>query len=140
MQPLLRHRALQLQLGKRNHLLQVQGGAKFCLTKRGAAAQKFLDELSQRPAAEVKVGDLVWFDMHWFKCCSKVTEITQVGDRIAIRGIRAKTGEQVGIQAFPDTPMQMGQTAEEKAANREKALAYQATLTKAGKPRAEKRG
>lgn len=115
-------------------------GRKFSLTKRGRAAQDFLDELRKRPAAEIKVGDLVWFDMHYFKCCTRVTEITQQGERIGIYGKRPKNGEGVGMVVFPNSPVSMGETAEQKEANRAAALAYQATLTKAGKPRNSAQG
>lgn len=115
-------------------------GQKYSLTKRGRAAQDFLEELRKRPAAEVKVGDLVWFDMHYFKCCTQVTEITQQGEHIGIYGKRPKNGERVGMVVFPNSPVRMGETAEQKEANRAAALAYQATLTKAGKPRKTAQG
>lgn len=114
-------------------------GSGYKLTKRGRAAQDFLDGLRVKPASEIKVGDLVNFDMHFFKCFSKVQDIkiTESGS-ISLRAIRAKTGETVGMIVGASTPVRMGFTEAEKIAQREAALAYQATLTKAGEPRKTK--
>lgn len=113
------------------------GGTGNKLTKRGAAAQKYLDDMRKTPVSELKVGDLIWFEGWGFKCCSPVTSIEpdplNTGLTL-ISGIRAKTGESIGFGTYPTVMVERGFSTEQKQAMREKALAYQATLTKAGVP------
>ena len=111
------------------------GGSGYKLTKRGAAAQKHLDDLRSRPLSEVRVGDLVWFDGFTFKCCSEVTRVEPDAlnpCRIEIEATRAKTGERLLFTGFPNSPVKFGFTTEQQVEMREKALAFQATLTKSG--------
>ena len=111
------------------------GGSGHKLTKRGKAAQQFLNALRCKPASEVKIGDLVHFDMHFFACFSRVTEISADSNGgIKLNAIRKKTGETLGMTIGQSTLVRMGFTEEEKISQREQALAYQATLTQAGTP------
>lgn len=110
------------------------GGTGYKLTKRGRAASEHLKMLRSRPASEVKVGDLVRFDMYFFACFSTVTNVTvQPNGLISIGAVRAKTGEPIGMIVDPAKMIRFGFTAEEKQAQIELALAYQAKLTKEGK-------
>lgn len=112
-------------------------GTGYKLTKRGSAAQQFFHDLAKVKVSDLKVGDLVWFDMWGFRCCERITSIDEDQHnpgRVIVRAIRTKTGEPVGLGAYPDFHMQRGLPTEEKREMRQKALDYQATLTKAGVP------
>lgn len=114
------------------------GGSGYKLTKRGAAAQKFLDDLRMRPAGSVKVGDAVHMDFHFFAGFYTVEAIEPCAlnraDGFYLVATRQKTGEKLRCGCWPDRLVRMGFTEAEKAEQRAQALAYQATLTKAGVP------
>lgn len=114
------------------------GGSGVRLTKRGRVAQAFLDAMRIRPASEVKVGDLIEFDIYFCRFFARVESIEpdtiNGGGRFNIIGTRPKTGESVSLGCLPQSTVRIGFTAEEKQAMRQKALAYQATLNKLGKP------
>lgn len=114
------------------------GGAGYKLTKRGAAAQKFLDDLRMRPAGSVKVGDTVHMDFHFFAGFYVIEAIepsTLIGaDGFDLVATRKKTGEKLRWTCRPDRHVRMGFTEAEKVEQRAQALAYQGTLTKAGVP------
>lgn len=108
------------------------------LTKRGKAARDYLDEMRRKPASEIQVGDLVRFQTMTHAFFSRVEEIGEDKlnpGRIAIKATRASTGEAVRAIVFPTSPMTLGFSQEEKAAQVAQAIAYQATLTKSGTPR-----
>lgn len=107
-------------------------GAKETLTKRGAAAQAYLNGLRQRAAADVVVGDKILNEGVPGMVKSTWVEVTSVGTD----GDRVVLGWVGGLShLFPADTVRMYETAEQKVANREAALAYQATLTKSGTPR-----
>lgn len=117
--------------------------------ERGAAAARYLETLRSKPATEIVVGDVVWFDgagitrSEWFTVeTAEVKETsytaggeprTQVDVRIA--GTGRKSGGPMGMHVAPTSLVRVAQTAEGKAATYAQALAYQAELTKAGTPR-----
>lgn len=113
-------------------------GSGVVLTKRGAAAQAYLEALRVKPVSEVKVGDLVRFDLFTKRVFARVESIEpdQLNPgqgRINITA-RDKNGESIGFGTFSTDIVTMGFTAEEKQEQRNKALAYQSTLTKKGEP------
>lgn len=120
-------------------------GSGHKLTKRGAAAQKFLDDLRSKPYEEVKVGDLIRVNMsimgtkYVFKTVLSVVIMPLQDMGYISETDRTKMGVRIGVEGldmivFPGSPCRMGFSAEEKKAQQELALAYQETLTKAGVP------
>lgn len=130
------------------------GGRGERLTKRGAAASKYFHDLCAVRADEVKAGDLA--EMTAVAPSGAMARyfatVVEVGPRdckmfsvvdgkrvevplIAIKTESAKFGP-MSYNCGPDALIRKGQTADEKRAKLDQALAYQATLTKTGKPRA----
>jgi len=123
------------------------GGNGFVLTKRGRAAQNFLNAMRQLPAEEFKPGDLICSEgfcagsINVQTTWHKVVEVRIVEARTASYP-QAKEGEkQVTIITdtggsfgglMGSTTWRKGFSKEEKLAQRAAALAYQATLTKSG--------
>lgn len=119
------------------------GGSGWKLTKRGSAAQSFYRDNLMVPAATLKVGDLI-------RCCtvagSFISEKT-----LPIIEIRASLRDGVMVpyddpgivivcsgftyHCAPDTLIRKGLTVADRREAIAKALAFQATLTKEGKPR-----
>jgi len=133
-------------------------GVGFALTKRGVAAENYLRALRSQPARELKVGQSIRVQsitasgspFSYFAPITAIETITaetssvktqvngvwQPADvgQIKITTTSAKFGGNV-TQHEPDAMIRVAQTAEQKAETLAKALAYQDTLTKAGKPR-----
>ena len=126
-------------------------GHKRVYTKRGAVAAKFLESIRSKPVGEIKVGDVVWANEFSFSGWAKVESIEPTTDEncggwlivddervptpaglfnIVLTG---KDGRGVDLRSTPQTTMfRMALKAEEKAETMARAIAYQATLTKAG--------
>lgn len=124
-------------------------GPGFVLTKRGRAAQAYLDALRTIPAEDFKPGDLILssgFSAGSMTVASKwlkVTEVRTVDARKTypnepegslMTEIVTEGGGSFGAMQGT-AKWRKGFSAEEKAAQRAAALAYQDTLTKAGTPR-----
>jgi hypothetical protein len=139
----------------------VAGGACFkcgragkVLTKRGAAAARYLNELRSRPASDLKVGDVVRLSVvtpngvgdAW----SRVTSISTVTERKVYgwgttNGVTTEYAYEVGDLVIvtnlyeqtvkPGTMFRVKTVGEEAARTWALALAYQDTLTQTGKPR-----
>ena len=114
-------------------------GGGYQLTKRGAAAQKFLNQLREVPATEIKLGDVVLFDgcgvsrSVFFTVDSIEPDTLNGHGRFNISGHVG--AERFGIGCVEGTRIRKGFTADQKAAHKAEALAYQETLTAAGIPR-----
>jgi len=123
-------------------------GTKVCYTAKGAAAAKYYAESLKVPVETLKVGDLVQMDdffkgVIYFAPITEITETVQTGSSLdgvmvpysktmlMITTEHAKYG-QYGMGQYPGTMVRKGWGAEFKAAKQAEALAYQATLTKAG--------
>jgi hypothetical protein len=113
-------------------------GAGVTLTKRGAAAQAWLNAQKKKLGAEVQVGEWIMVDgipgfiaSKW----AKVTENSENGNKI---GAEFKNGEKTGMNGFGNMPLRVAQSKERLAELRTQALAFQATLTKAGTVRKKK--
>jgi hypothetical protein len=122
-------------------------GQKVRLTKRGAAAQAFFKSLLMRPVEELKVGDLVrgtgvTMGGGLYGFTSRVLEVDLerkvnawhiVGEeRIPIEHVSYSTKR--GKHCVSPGDLIEIRNEEDVKAAREQALAYQASLTKAGKP------
>lgn len=129
------------------------GGKKVQLTKRGAAAQAFFRNLLTRRVDELKLGDvveiLVPVGYSLARGSGTVVEIDLTPKPAGSRTINFVTTEVFNVSyvtegklgrhthhAEPQHTVTLRGEARNEAA--EKALAYQATLTKAGKPSARK--
>jgi hypothetical protein len=111
------------------------------LTKRGKAAKEYYLSKFKVPASEVKVGQAIRTDRIKKLTAIEVKTVPSgarymkdgiwhdVGDQVRI------TGAKTAIQVAPDTLVRILPTAEENENAIADALAYQATLTKAGTPR-----
>ena len=113
-------------------------GSGYQLTARGRAAQNFLNAMRKIPAEQVKVGDLIRYDGIHKRSFRTVTAIEAFP---AGRTFVGETGtayhidcDKFGMTAREGDLVTKGFTGDEKAEQQAKALAYQATLTKAGKP------
>lgn len=125
------------------------GGKGIVFTKRGVAAQIHFNRLCSKTAGEVQVGETIQVNDMGFHYFSKVVEVTE--PRIIGRskvgtedwqdniGITISTYHDVrgqfGMTTSEDAIVRIGQSKEQKAAKIEQAIAYQANLTKQGKPR-----
>lgn len=124
-------------------------GKGIRLTKRGRAAATHLDAMRKVRLDSLNIGDFMQVETISARYFAPITEI-KPGH--SVKSYNHNTGEWVewetisvttqhakfgasGIVAPPDTMVRKGFTAEEKAAQMQEALAYQATLTKTGKPK-----
>lgn len=118
-------------------------GTGYKLTKRGQAAQQFLNEMRALPMENFQIGDLIRFDgasSRWEKIVSiEFLNGEQAGyvNRPDLQCVRIKTNGS-GMIGFVGSKYTKGFTAEEKQKQVDKALAYQETLTKTGKTRKQK--
>lgn len=109
------------------------GGQGVKLTKRGAAAAKYLLQISSKPARELVVGDKVLFDMYFFACWSPIEKIeVDANGSIRLTATRTKTGETISMSLSSDTMIELRFVGEQRAALVTQAKDYQATLTNAG--------
>jgi hypothetical protein len=129
-------------------------GKGAVLTKRGRAAQTYLDSLRKRRYADFKVGDLILsegftagsFSMPTFFCTITEIKVRDTGEielvGVAGKGVKSHNehdpdgvNSTINGQSFvggPDTLARAGFSKEVKNAQRAEALAYQETLTKLG--------
>lgn len=113
-------------------------GSGYQLTARGRAAQNYLNAMRKIPVEQVKVGDLIRYDGIFSSTFRTVTAIEAFP---AGRVFVGETGtayhidcDKFGMTIREGSMVTKGFTGAEKDAMRAEALAYQATLTKAGKP------
>lgn len=119
-------------------------GTGYKLTARGRAAQSFLNQMREIPMENFQIGDFIQFDR--FSKFAKVTDIQFLSGAEAgyvnnpeLQCVSLKVEGYTGIIGFVGkTTYRKGFTAEEKQQQVNRALAYQETLTKMGKPRKEK--
>lgn len=118
-------------------------GTGYKLTKRGQAAQQFLNEMRKIPMENFRVDDLIRFD----GSSSKFEKILSIeflnGEQAGYVGkpdlkcVCIKT-DGLGMIGFVGTKYTKGFTAEQKQQQVAAALEYQETLTKTGKQRKQK--
>lgn len=112
-------------------------GPGVTYTKRGKAAADLYTRLLSKPAGAVAVGDRLQFELIGSKVWVTVETIETTDQHLTIMGLDAKGnryGQGVLLGRLTETLFREANTAEQKADKRAEALAYQATLTKAGKP------
>jgi hypothetical protein len=112
------------------------GGSGAQLTKRGKVAQVWLTEKRKVKVAELKVGDEFWFDSIFGPGWVKVTE-PWTAEANQIVGIDKK-GQSVAYGNSGGEMVRKRMTNEQARALKAEALAFQATLTKAGTVRKRK--
>ncbi len=110
------------------------GGRGYKLTKRGRAAELHLSDLLSVPAAELKAGQLVrltavTMDQQVYGKWHTLTAVELDGDRVTM--VMADGRDTVDASDL----VRVQHTKAEKREKIDQALAYQATLTKQGKPR-----
>ena len=121
------------------------GGKGISYTKRGAVAHAFLETLRKVRADSIKVGDVVQALALGGSYFARVVEAGPSSTASYYRGAERipyleivtehpRFGR-VGLNTFPHASIRKGFTKGEKAAQLARALEFQATLTKAGKPR-----
>ena len=127
------------------------GGKGDVFTPRGAAANAHLLRLRSRQAKDIRAGDLVRLECDFnpntgsgvlrFLTVISAGASTSVGSGIDAAGNIIPVPGQVEIQTdrifyscSGEDWIRVGCTAEQKAATLAQALAFQATLTKSGKP------
>jgi hypothetical protein len=122
-------------------------GAGVTLTKRGKAAQLWLNAKRKKRANEVKVGEKIVFDGTPGFSKTQIVEVSFVGypdkgssyrgadgewhKHFEVSGTNAK-GERHSIGCFEDSDIKMHVSGEALVALRAEAKAYEASLTKAG--------
>lgn len=128
------------------------GGRGAVLTKRGAIAQAWLNAQREVPVEEFRVGDRYFsqgFGAGSFVEPNRWIEITSieeidssavvngvsVGKVFRISGKDVKRGSTFGLDTFRGQTLRRAMSNEARAELHARALAYQATLTKTGKPR-----
>ena len=119
------------------------GGRGIVLTKRGSAAKEYYESLCSKPASELKKGDSIWVSP--FGRNAKFFPIKENPEWTTKYGCSIVNGEKVPcfvivtdavvMQGGDTTIYRVRQSPEELLVKRSQAMAYQASLTKAGKPR-----
>jgi len=142
--------------GKHSHCVQFGdrcfrcGGKGRTLTRRGAAASRYLERLRSKPASELIPGvDIIYARGHGitpsgWSLVTSVEPSTHRG-RYMMGGVWYEVTDTVDVltdkpghglcNCKPDTLFRVRQTPEQAAETWAKAIEYQGTLTKAGKPR-----
>jgi hypothetical protein len=118
------------------------GGSGYKLTKRGRVAKARFHELLQKKASEVKVGDYLYdfIGLGAGRCWQKVVgnRIDELNKGMIIMELSRK-GKSVGsLGLWPGTMVMSVECEEDRQEYLAEALAYQASLTKLGKPRKSK--
>ena len=115
-------------------------GTGYKLTKRGAAAQRYLNCLRLVRSDSIKVGDTIYDHTYGFckvlsvkAAPARELGVWQVGHEDDV-SVRIETTKVTAHQQ-PEYMVRKGFDAETKSAQVTEALAYQDTLTKTGKPR-----
>jgi hypothetical protein len=113
-------------------------GSGFKLTKRGSAAAAYLKSMRTGLASSVKIGDLIQWSVvtpvstgYFFGVVENILKDER--DPLRFSFVTTRNGELHVWHQVPKSTVRFGFTVEEKKAQVEKALAYQATLTKDGK-------
>lgn len=115
-------------------------GAGVTLTKKGAAAQAWLNAQKRKPGAEVKVGETILIEGIPGFSASFWAKVTEVAEGCNITAV-GKNGQSQVLNGWGEQSVRVAQTKERLAELRVEALAFQANLTQAGtvKKRAAKK-
>lgn len=110
-------------------------GAGVVLTKRGRAAQTWLNAQKKKLGSELKVGETILIDgIPGFRASkwATITAISGEGKDHKIEAEGKNGGEGATLNGFGNIEVRVAQTKERLAELRAEGLAFQATLTKTG--------
>lgn len=102
-------------------------------TKRGEAARKYMITLLTCPATDLKIGDLMWFNVGGNKkVASAITSIEVEGHRIRVHGYSRRQEKEITNHLVSTSKVELAFDGPELLAITQKVEAYQATLNKDG--------
>jgi hypothetical protein len=107
-------------------------GAGVTLTKRGAAAQAWLNAQKRKLGAEVKVGETIMVEGIPGFSASYWAKVTEIEGACNITVVGIKNGQSMVLNGWGEQSVRVAQSKERLAELRAEALAFQANLTKAG--------
>lgn len=113
-------------------------GAGRTLTKRGAAAQAWLNAQKRKLGAEVKVGETIMVDGVPGFSASYWAKVTEVDAACNITAVGIKNGQSMVLNGWGQQSVRVAQSKERLAELRVEALAFQTSLTQAGTVRKRK--
>lgn len=102
------------------------------ITRRGAAARTYMIELLTRPATELKVGDMMWFNDGYKKTASAIKSMEVDGHRIRVHGYSRRHEKQITSHLVSTSRVEMAFDGAELMEITRQVQAYQATLNKDG--------
>jgi len=102
------------------------------ITRRGSAARAHMIELLTRPAIELKVGDMMWFNDGYKKTASAITKLEADGHRIRVYGYSRRHEKEIVSNLVTTSRVEMAFDGAELLAITAAVEAYQATLNKDG--------
>ena len=102
------------------------------ITRRGAAARTHMIQLLTRPATELKVDDMMWFNDGYKKTASAITRIEREGQRIRVFGYSRRYDKELVSYLMSTSRVEMAFDGAELLAITAAVEAYQATLNKDG--------
>lgn len=109
-------------------------GTGSFLTRRGLAARAYMKTLTERSAADVVVGDVVWFPVGGAKVATPVLRVElSVGtaQRVRLHGKRCGAGD-ISFAVGAQGAVELAHTPQELEAIRAEVEAHQTILTKNG--------
>lgn len=102
------------------------------LTRRGMAARKYMITLLTQSAADLKVGDMMWFNYGYKKVASVINKIEVEGPRIRVHGHNRRHDKPMVSFLMVTSRVEMAFDGEQLLAIARQVEAYQASLNKDG--------
>ena len=102
------------------------------LTRRGMAARKHMITLLTQSAADLKVGDMMWFNYGYKKVASVINKIEVEGPRIRVHGHNRRHDKPMVSFLMTTSRVEMAFDGDQLLAIARQVEAYQATLNKDG--------
>ena len=102
------------------------------LTKRGHAAQFWLNAQKRKPGSEIKVGETIMIDGIPGFSPSFWAKVTEINGDCDITAVGIKNGQSMVLNGWGTQDVRAAQSKERLAELRVQALAFQASLTQAG--------
>jgi hypothetical protein len=101
-------------------------------TKRGDAARRYFITLLTKPAADLKLGNMMWFRDGNKKVASPIRSLETEGHRIRVVGYSRREDREITNYLVANTRVEMAFDGPELLELTRQAEAYQATLNKDG--------